>query len=91
MLCCERCEFWQHLECMDIPENPMLKQYFCERCEPVNHTKLLEEIKRGEQPREDRRREREQAEMEMNPKRATGKRSRKGRPRITISSPCSDA
>ena len=79
MLCCERCEVWQHLECMDIPENPMLEQYFCERCKPANHTKLLGEIKRGEKPWEDRRRERERAEMEMNPKKARGKRGKKGK------------
>ena len=39
-------------------------QYFCERCRPADHEKLLGEVRQGERPWEDRRRERERAEEE---------------------------
>ncbi|KAI8065216.1 hypothetical protein BC940DRAFT_304475 [Gongronella butleri] len=38
MVCCDKCEVWQHCECVglltpqDIPD-----QYFCEQCKPENH------------------------------------------------------
>lgn len=64
MISCERCQVWQHFECMDVPEDPVPASYLCEQCQPADHQKLLGEIQRGEKPWEDRARERERAEEE---------------------------
>lgn len=51
MICCDRCEAWQHNSCMGLPEEwPEKKKYFCEQCKPQDHKELLAAIKRGEKP-----------------------------------------
>jgi hypothetical protein len=43
MVMCEICNVWQHVRCMDIPEEelPELEHYYCEKCKPEHHVELL--------------------------------------------------
>lgn len=46
MIGCDGFLGWEHYECMDYD----LPQYFCERCRPQDHERLLAAISRGEKP-----------------------------------------
>ncbi|PVH95660.1 SPOC-domain-containing protein [Periconia macrospinosa] len=52
MICCDKCEVWQHNQCLDLPEGAYWdnKNYFCERCKPEDHQDLLAAMARGEKP-----------------------------------------
>jgi hypothetical protein len=52
MICCDRCEAWQHNKCLGLPEGDYWedKTYYCERCKPEDHTELLAAMARGEKP-----------------------------------------
>lgn len=83
MIACDRCGAWQHNECMEISENDkeLPKEYFCELCKPEHHVELLEKVRRGEKPWEERAKERERLEEERKARRRKGgKRGKKGRP-----------
>ncbi len=60
MICCDKCECWQHNECMELPSDPNLlpESYLCELCAPENHAELLAKMARGEQPWLERARQR---------------------------------
>ena len=83
MVICDRCEAWQHNECMEISENSdeLPEQYYCEQCKPADHKELLAKIARGEKPWEERARQRErEAEEKKSRRRRGGKKGKKGRP-----------
>ena len=82
MICCEKCEAWQHNECMEVSENDdeLPEKYFCELCRPRDHKDLLAKISRGEKPWEERAREREREEEERKARKGKGKKGRRGRP-----------
>ena len=52
MICCDRCEAWQHNKCLNLPEGDYWEDrtYFCEQCKPENHEDLLAAMARGEKP-----------------------------------------
>ena len=52
MICCDRCEAWQHNKCLGLPEGDHWedKTYFCEQCKPEDHQDLLAAMARGEKP-----------------------------------------
>ncbi|KAF2735886.1 hypothetical protein EJ04DRAFT_490975 [Polyplosphaeria fusca] len=52
MICCDRCEAWQHVRCMGLNEGTDWDNatYFCEQCKPEEHVELLEAMSRGEKP-----------------------------------------
>lgn len=52
MICCDRCEAWQHNKCLGLPEGDYWedKTYFCEQCKPEDHQELLAAMARGEKP-----------------------------------------
>ncbi|CAO3616167.1 unnamed protein product [Cunninghamella echinulata] len=37
MVQCDKCEVWQHCECMGLAEEDIPEQYYCEECKPENH------------------------------------------------------
>lgn len=38
MVCCDKCEVWQHCKCMGLSDQTeMPEQYYCEQCKPENH------------------------------------------------------
>ncbi|KAJ3100936.1 hypothetical protein HDU97_001820 [Phlyctochytrium planicorne] len=37
MIQCDKCNVWQHCECMGIFSKKMPKHYYCEKCRPTNH------------------------------------------------------
>ncbi len=81
MVCCEKCEAWQHNECMGVTEDDdkLPDEYFCEQCKPKDHKELLAQMKRGEKPWEERRIAREQREEEEEKaKKGKGKKGKKG-------------
>ena len=82
MIICEKCEAWQHNECMEVSTNPdeLPDKYYCEQCKPQDHKELLKKIKKGEKPWEERQRQRALEEEEKRAKKGKGKRGRKGRP-----------
>jgi PHD-finger len=43
IVCCDKCDNWQHLECMGLPLNDeeLNDTYYCEVCKPNNHRELL--------------------------------------------------
>jgi Transcription factor S-II (TFIIS), central domain/SPOC domain/PHD-finger len=73
MICCDKCEAWQHNVCMGITEddNKLPEQYFCEQCRSENHQELLAAIARGERPWE--------ARLQALIDRVKQKKSKKGR------------
>ncbi|KAL9126302.1 MAG: hypothetical protein Q9217_004628 [Psora testacea] len=81
MICCEKCEAWQHNECMEVSENDdeLPEKYFCEQCRPRDHKALLAKVGRGQKPWEERAREREREEEERKARKGKGKKGRKGR------------
>lgn len=52
MICCDKCEVWQHLVCLGLDEGNQWddKTYFCEICKPEDHKELLAAVSRGERP-----------------------------------------
>ena len=82
MIVCDRCDAWQHNECMELPDDDSLlpDEYFCEVCKPEDHKELLAKVVRGEKPWEERAREREREEEERKSRRRKGgKKGKKGR------------
>jgi hypothetical protein len=88
-IACDRCEAWQHNVCVGLSsyEEDTPDKYLCEQCGPEFHTELLEGIKRGEKPWEDRRRawEKEMAEEGKGKKGKKGKGKRISDPKEIIS------
>ena len=41
---CDSCSVWQHAPCVGLAEDNIPEQYFCERCRPDLHVKLLKEL-----------------------------------------------
>ncbi|KAL9635600.1 MAG: hypothetical protein Q9164_003356, partial [Protoblastenia rupestris] len=82
MICCEKCEAWQHNECMEVSENDdeLPEKYFCEQCRPRDHKELLAKVVRGEKPWEERAREREREEEQRKARKGKGRKGRRGRP-----------
>ena len=83
MICCEKCDAWQHNECMEMPDDDALlpDKYYCEICDPKSHIELLQKIERGEKPWEERQRQRELEEQEKRGRKGRkGKKGKKGRP-----------
>lgn len=82
MIICDKCDAWQHNECMEVSENTdeLPDQYFCELCKPEDHRQLLAKVARGEKPWEERAKERERLEEERKARRRKGgKKGKKGR------------
>lgn len=82
MIICDKCDAWQHNECMEVSENTeeLPDQYFCELCKPEDHRQLLAKVARGERPWEERAKQREREEEERKARRRKGgKKGRKGR------------
>ena len=82
MIVCDRCDAWQHNECMELPDDDSLlpDEYFCEVCKPEDHQGLLAKVTRGEKPWEERARMREWEEEERKSRRRKGgKKGKKGR------------
>ncbi|KAF2870177.1 SPOC domain-containing protein [Massariosphaeria phaeospora] len=52
MICCDKCEAWQHNRCLSLPEGDYWedKTYYCEQCNPDDHKDLLAAMARGEKP-----------------------------------------
>lgn len=52
MICCDKCEAWQHNKCLGLPEGDFWegKNYYCEQCHPEEHQELLAAMARGEKP-----------------------------------------
>lgn len=53
MICCDKCEVWQHNSCMGLAEDYEADTYFCEQCKPSDHKDLLAAMARGEKPWEE--------------------------------------
>lgn len=82
MIICDKCDAWQHNECMEVSENTedLPDQYFCELCKPDDHRQLLAKVARGEKPWEERAKQREREEAERKARRRKGgKKGKKGR------------
>src|SRR5947209_2255462 len=79
MICCDKCEAWQHNDCMGLADDYAPAQYFCEQCKPEDHKELLAAIARGEKPWEEvaSKREAAAAEAEKASKKKGGKKGRK--------------
>ncbi|KJE91036.1 hypothetical protein CAOG_02237 [Capsaspora owczarzaki ATCC 30864] len=43
MICCDRCEVWQHLDCMGLKSGRLPETYYCEHCSPrdVNKSRAM--------------------------------------------------
>lgn len=37
MVQCDRCEVWQHCDCVGLTESDMPDLYYCDHCQPDNH------------------------------------------------------
>lgn len=82
MIICDKCDAWQHNECMEVSEDTeeLPDQYFCELCKPEDHRQLLAKVARGEKPWEERAKQREREEEERKARRRKGgKKGKKGR------------
>ena len=75
MICCDKCEAWQHNLCMGISENDdeLPEKYYCEQCRPSAHRELLQAMKRGERPWEERIKARRREEEEERKRKKKGK------------------
>ncbi|CEP10759.1 hypothetical protein [Parasitella parasitica] len=40
MVQCDKCEVWQHCECMGLEQPNIPDHYYCEQCKPENHKSL---------------------------------------------------
>ncbi|KAL9554151.1 hypothetical protein MBANPS3_002951 [Mucor bainieri] len=40
MVQCDKCEVWQHCECMGLEQPDIPDHYYCEQCKPDNHKSL---------------------------------------------------
>ncbi|KAF1800903.1 hypothetical protein V8B55DRAFT_1531727 [Mucor lusitanicus] len=40
MVQCDKCEVWQHCECMGLEQPDIPDHYYCEQCKPENHKSL---------------------------------------------------
>jgi hypothetical protein len=76
MICCDRCEAWQHNLCMGISERDeeLPEKYYCEVCKPAAHRELLGAMKRGERPWAARKAERIEEERRKRQKKGKGSR-----------------
>ncbi|KAJ1565759.1 hypothetical protein HK096_010597 [Nowakowskiella sp. JEL0078] len=45
MIQCETCDVWQHCECVGLGNRKNPKNYFCEQCQPENHTYFKKKAK----------------------------------------------
>eukprot|EP01137_Pigoraptor_chileana_P035565 Opistho-2@29788 len=47
MICCDKCNVWQHMDCMGIDRGNVPSEYFCEACQPrVTNPRRAAEIQR---------------------------------------------
>lgn len=37
MVQCDKCEVWQHCECIGLIQEKLPDQYYCDQCQPENH------------------------------------------------------
>jgi PHD-finger len=90
MVCCDRCDSWQHNECMEIPldDEELGDSYLCEVCEPANHKALLEKVANGIRPWEERARLREEESKKKKGKKGgkKGKAAPKGQRGSSVNS-----
>lgn len=87
MIACDKCDAWQHNDCMGLPDDYSPKKYFCEQCKPADHRELLAAIQRGEKPWLDAQIRREQQEQEKDSKKKGKKGGRKSVTRTSDATP----
>lgn len=83
MIACDKCDAWQHNDCMGLPNDYQPKKYFCEQCKPADHRELLAAIQRGEQPWLNAQIRRDQEELEKEAKKKGKKGGRKSAARTS--------
>ncbi|KAL9586147.1 MAG: hypothetical protein Q9203_003957 [Teloschistes exilis] len=82
MIVCDKCEAWQHNECMEmsLDDNELPDQYFCEQCRPDLHRALLDKVANGLRPWEERAKQRELEEEQERERKRKKKGKKPGRP-----------
>merc|ERR1719273_1198981 len=52
MICCDKCDVWQHIVCMGLDHNELPEEYYCEKCSPreidVGKAKDIQEKRKAE-------------------------------------------